>query len=217
MLGPHSPQGIAHRLTDSTGTAGAIVALAKDLSREKVIGAALAILREQGLGGLSMRQVSTTLGVQPGALYWHVASKQELLAQLAERILSETTAATRPALTLRSCIRTQALEIRAALLAVRDGAEVVSFALALRPLDHSPVAALHHTLSAALPEPDAEWGAHTLAYYILGAVAEEQNRAELRRAGIVDDDHATADTTERFLFGVNVIVDGLAKDGTDVT
>ena len=185
------------------------MALSKDLSPEKVIDAALAILREQGLAALSMRQVSASLGVQPSALYWHVASKQELLAQLADRILPEP-ATPRTVRSVPHRIREQALDIRAALLTVRDGAEVVSFALALRPLEHSPVALLHHTLAAALPEPDAEWGAQTLAHYILGEVAEEQNHAELARAGIVTDDRATAYTTERFLFGVHLILSGLA-------
>jgi TetR/AcrR family tetracycline transcriptional repressor len=188
------------------------VALSKDLSREKVIDAALAILREHGLAGLSMRQVSASLSVQPGALYWHVASKQELLAQLADRILSEVPAR-RPDRPLPQQIRQRALDIRVALLTVRDGAEVVSFALALRPLQHSPARLLHEPLSDALPEPDAEWGAHTLAHYILGAVAEEQNHAELTRAGIVAGDRAAPYTTRRFLFGVQAILDGLTDRG----
>jgi TetR/AcrR family tetracycline transcriptional repressor len=187
------------------------VALAKDLSREKVIDAALSILREHALNGLSMRQVAAALGVQPGALYWHVASKQELLAQLAERILSEV-AITPSSRSLPHRVRGQALDLRAALLSVRDGAEVVSFALALRKLERSPVTMLHHTLETALPEPEAEWGAHSLTHYILGEVAEEQNHAELTRAGILTDDRTTAYTTERFLFGVQLILSGLITD-----
>jgi TetR/AcrR family tetracycline transcriptional repressor len=186
------------------------VALSKDLSREKVVDAALAILADHGLAALSMRQLASTLAVQPGALYWHVESKQELLAQLAERILSDPATATpRSDLPPDQHLRLQALAIRTALLAVRDGAEVVSFALALRPLEHSPAAMLHHTLATALPEPDAAWGAQTLAHYILGEVAEEQNHAELARAGIVAGERAAAYSTERFLFGVQVILHGL--------
>jgi TetR/AcrR family tetracycline transcriptional repressor len=184
------------------------VALAKDLSREKVIDAALTILREHGLAALSMRQVAAALGVQPSALYWHVESKQELLAQLAERVLADL-AAPRAELPVRDRLRLQALDIRAALLLVRDGAEVVSFAQALRPREHAPMRLLHETLSAALPEPDAEWGAQTLAHYILGEVAEEQNRAELARAGILPADEPSEYTAERFLFGAQAIFDGL--------
>jgi TetR/AcrR family transcriptional regulator, tetracycline repressor protein len=192
------------------------MALAKDLSRDKVVDAALSILRDHGLAALSMRQVAAALGVQPSALYWHVESKQELLAQLAERILADPAeriradpAATRPDLPVRERLRLQALDIRTALLAVRDGAEVVSFAQALRPREHSPMRLLHETLRAALPEPDAEWGAQTLAHYILGEVAEEQNHAELARAGILPADEPSQYSAERFWFGAQAIFDGL--------
>lgn len=184
------------------------MALSKDLSRDKVVDAALAILGTHGLAALSMRRVAAALGVQPGALYWHVESKQELLAQLADRIMS-IPATTRSSLPLREGIKKQAVDIRTALLTVRDGAEVVSFAQALRPLEHSPARTLHRTLQAALPEPAAEWGAQTLAHYILGEVAEEQNHAELARAGILSANHSLAYSEERFLFGVQAIFNGL--------
>lgn len=184
------------------------MALSKDLSRDKVVDAALAILREHGLAALSMRQVAASLGVQPSALYWHVESKQELLAQIADRIMSKP-ATTRSPLPTREGIKTQAVDIRAALLTVRDGAEVVSFAQAFRPLEHSPARALHRTLQGMVGEPAAEWGAQTLAHYILGEVAEEQNHAELTRAGILSGDHSLAYSEERFLFGVQAIFDGL--------
>jgi TetR/AcrR family tetracycline transcriptional repressor len=185
------------------------VALSKDLSGAKIVDTALVILAEQGLAALSMRRVADALGVAPGALYWHVESKQELLAQAADRILSGVSAAQGASRSVKHRIRDQALAIRAALLTVRDGAEVVSFALALRPLEHSPVAMLHQTLATALPEPEAEWGAQTLAHYILGEVAEEQNRAELTRAGILVEDRRAGYSSERFLFCIQVILNGL--------
>ncbi|WP_217585232.1 TetR family transcriptional regulator, partial [Microbacterium sp. GbtcB4] len=54
--------------------------------RESVARAALALLDEVGLADLSMRRIAARLGVQPSALYWHVANKQELLADLADRV-----------------------------------------------------------------------------------------------------------------------------------
>lgn len=184
------------------------MALSKDLSRDKVVDTALAILRKHGLAALSMRQVAASLGVQPSALYWHVESKQELLAQIADRILTKS-ATTRSSLPTEERIKKQAVDIRTALLTVRDGAEVVSFAQAFRPLENSPARTLHRTLQVIVPEPAAEWGAQTLAHYILGEVAEEQNYAELTRAGIRSGDHSLAPSVERFLFGVQAIFDGL--------
>ena len=60
------------------------------LSREAIVDAGLAILDEYGLGDLSMRRVADALGVQAGALYYHVPNKQSLLAAIADEILRAT-------------------------------------------------------------------------------------------------------------------------------
>ncbi|MGW6130502.1 TetR/AcrR family transcriptional regulator C-terminal domain-containing protein [Cellulomonas sp. NPDC055163] len=59
------------------------------LTRAQVVAAALEILDEYGLGDLTMRRLAGSLGVQPGALYWHVANKQALLADVADAIVAE--------------------------------------------------------------------------------------------------------------------------------
>src|SRR6476661_7070220 len=59
------------------------------LSREQVVTTAVDLLRRYGLGDLSMRRLARELGVAPGALYWHVANKQELLVEVAEVLLAE--------------------------------------------------------------------------------------------------------------------------------
>src|SRR5215208_2930307 len=63
------------------------------LGREEVVGAALGLLDEVGLDGLTTRRLAERLGVRVGALYWHVSSKQELLAAVADRIMEEFSAA----------------------------------------------------------------------------------------------------------------------------
>ncbi|GAA4538776.1 TetR family transcriptional regulator [Pseudonocardia xishanensis] len=170
------------------------------LSREQVVVGAYSVLQEQGLGGLSMRRVAQHLGVQPGALYYHVASKQELLAEIASRILADP-----PTTDPRQAAR----DLRAALLRARDGAEVVSFVHAFRP---DALAALQ-TLPALftdLPPREAGWAARALVHYVLGFVAEEQNRAELVRLGVLPDDAPDAD--EAFEFGIGAITAGSYLD-----
>ena len=49
------------------------------LSRDKVLVAAVTLLDEQGLAGLSLRALARRLGVAPMSLYNHVASKEDLL------------------------------------------------------------------------------------------------------------------------------------------
>jgi TetR/AcrR family transcriptional regulator, tetracycline repressor protein len=171
------------------------------LDRAQVVDAAYAVLGEQGLAGTSMRRVATELGVAPGALYYHVPSKQELLTEVAVRILGGV----RPPADARQA----AHDLRAALLQVRDGAEVVSFAQAFRPDALEPLGALP-ALFADLPEPKAQWAARTLVHYVLGFVAEEQNRAELVRSTLVPDEpDRAAESAEAFRFGVDAILGGL--------
>ena len=59
------------------------------LHREDVIRAAVGLLDEVGLDRLTTRALTTRLGVQPGALYWHVRSKAELLSAIADEIMRE--------------------------------------------------------------------------------------------------------------------------------
>lgn len=177
------------------------------VTRSLVLDQAYKTLREHGLSGLSMRRLAHDLGVAPGALYYHVANKQELLAVVAERVLDAAGSAP-------SDTRAAARDLRTAMLGVRDGAEVVSFVEAFKPGTLAPIRELHRLFGERLPAREADWAARTLIHYVLGFVAEEQNRAELVRAGIIDDDPAPlAEPDEAFLFGIDVILAGLATLG----
>lgn len=167
------------------------------LTRERIVDVAHAVLDEQGLAGLSMRRVAQDLEVRPGALYYHVANKQELLAEVAARILGDGPVGEDP----RKAART----LRESLRRVRDGAEVVSFVLAYRPEGLAPIRDLRTLFD--LPEREAGWAARTLTHYVLGAVAEEQNRAELVRTGILPPE--PDGTEESFLFGLDAVLVGL--------
>ncbi len=57
------------------------------LSRERLVGAALELIGEEGLEGLSMRALADRLQVKAASLYWHVRDRRELLELLAESIL----------------------------------------------------------------------------------------------------------------------------------
>lgn len=180
------------------------------LSRAQIVEAAYATLRKHGLGGVSMRRIAQDLGVAPGALYYHVASKQELLAAVAERMLADSAGSIPAGDPLRA-----ACEIRNALLLVRDSADVISFVQAFRPDALAPLQDLHRLFADDLPPEQARWAARTLIHYVLGFVAEEQNRAELIRAGILPGRPEHAGSSEAFVFGVNAIVRGLTGRDPD--
>jgi len=180
------------------------------LSRPQILDAAQQILTDQGLGGLTMRHLAQRLGVQPGALYYHVASKQDLLVGVAEHILNDSPTA------ISANDPTQAaLDIRAALLPIRDSADVISFVNAFRPDTLIPFHALEQLLGAQLPAQQARWAAQTLTHYVLGFVAQEQNQAELIRARIITDTTDCAASEEAFRYGVEAILRGLPSPVQD--
>ncbi|QSQ23292.1 TetR/AcrR family transcriptional regulator C-terminal domain-containing protein [Pyxidicoccus parkwayensis] len=60
-----------------------------DLSRERIVRAAVAIADSQGLAALSMRSVATRIGVPPMSLYRHVPGKDDLVLLMADAVLRE--------------------------------------------------------------------------------------------------------------------------------
>lgn len=179
------------------------------LTRRDIIDEGLSILSTYGLADLSMRRLATALGVRPGALYWHFENKQRLLAALAAEVVAPVTAADRgadrPAGTDPGELVTDwANRFRAALLATRDGAELVSSALAMQLLDPSPVAAMADRLAGAGAEPRA---AAAVAHFVLGAAAQEQSHAQLVELGLAE--RSDADPEADFRFGLSLLVKGI--------
>ena len=58
------------------------------LSRERIVGAAIELLDAEGEGGLTFRALAAHLRTGPGAIYWHVANKDELLLAAADAVLT---------------------------------------------------------------------------------------------------------------------------------
>lgn len=167
--------------------------------------AALRILDDHGLPDLTMRRLATALDVQPSALYWHFPNKQTLLAELSDRIVGRMASATPPV-----DVHDEARALRDALLAYRDGAEVVSSTLALGL--GSTLA--HDRLSAAIAADGhdvdtAHRTATTLLHFVLGHVWHEQQRMQYDSLG-VRDDTAPAAPADEFGFGLALITGGLA-------
>ena len=57
------------------------------MTRDRLVGAALELVNEEGLDGLSMRALADRLDVKASSLYWHVRDRRELLDLLADSIL----------------------------------------------------------------------------------------------------------------------------------
>ncbi|MBL5972325.1 MAG: TetR/AcrR family transcriptional regulator [Candidatus Leucobacter sulfamidivorax] len=145
-----------------------------------VVAAALRVLGEHGLEFCSMRRVAAELGVQPSALYHHVPDKQTLLALMADEIVRGVGIGIGDP--RRLCV-----DLRRALLAVRDGADVVATAAAFR-LGASEI----EDRLAALVGAD---GARTLLLYTFGHAQSTQTRLQALAFGVLADPAPSASPT----------------------
>jgi AcrR family transcriptional regulator len=64
----------------------------RSLSRARIVAAAIEILDAAGEDALTFRALSARLRTGPGAIYWHVAGKDELLAAATDTVLAGATA-----------------------------------------------------------------------------------------------------------------------------
>ena len=178
--------------------------------RDSITATALRLLDDVGLPDLSMRRLATELGVQPSALYWHFASKQELLGAIAERILARIPMGAPVGTATDADVLAAARGIRDALLAYRDGAEVVlsSYALGFgveRTQEH-----LRDVLASRTQ--DAGVAATTLLQFILGhaLVVQQRLHAESHGAARPDSgDDATGVISASFDDGVMLLLHGV--------
>lgn len=153
------------------------------LTREKILETAFEVLRQFGLADLSMRRLATELGVAPGALYYHVKNKQELLAHLASRMLHRVPAASSAQGESEDQLRFICRELYGQLVPVKESAEVIRLAIALHPYDEGPghldlLDALEHKFKS-LSGAQAGIAARALLHLALSLIEEEQTRALL--------------------------------------
>ncbi len=193
-------------------------------TRDDVAETALRILDDYGLPDLTMRRLAAALDVQPSALYWHFPNKQTLLAELADRIVARGAGAPAPEADAArgdtpwaDRLRAEAAALRDALLAYRDGAEVVASTFALGLGD----AATQRRLAAAAASGgfDSETSgraATALLHFVLGHVSHEQQRMQFDSIGVLATGEAVdpldeSDSVAAFAFGVDLLVGGLER------
>lgn len=165
---------------------------------DDVVTGALGVLDSHGLEFCSMRRVAAALDVQPSALYHHVPNKQTLLALMADRLVADVEVPADGPLEKRAA--DLAHELRVAMLAVRDGAEVVATASAFR----LGVSRIESDLADALDDRD---GARTLLLFVFGHTQATQMH---RLASQVDAIEPDPDLDASFDRGLQIVLRGLA-------
>ena len=174
------------------------------LHRETIISQALELLDTYGLADMTMRRVANSLGVAAGALYWHIANKQELITAVAKKILQPVFALVdAPPGATSASPQGLCTTLHSTLLAHRDGAELVHAAVS-QP--HSPlwshlcdslVASIHHELGRIANAPEK------------GQVATAHRETEADAADHADhaeaDVIATATSALHLVFGASIM------------
>ena len=177
-------------------------------NRDDVLAHAHQLVADYGLGALTMRRLGAELGVQPSAIYHHFANKQTLLAAVAEEILRRGRRArtvTRDDWPGR--LREVCAELRDAMLACTDGADIVATVWAFGTGVRAPADELEATLRAAgLGDELALVGSRTLLHYVFGHAFEEQTAIQAISAGAVERE---LDSLPDFWTGLDVVIDGL--------
>ncbi|MER5774313.1 TetR/AcrR family transcriptional regulator C-terminal domain-containing protein [Streptomyces sp. NPDC002039] len=203
------------------------------LDRTRTVETALHLLDEHGLEALTMRRLADAVGAQAGALYRHFATKDDLLTEMAERMMAPATAATTPEDdTWQTALAGRARALRAALLARRDGARVHAGTHPTGPntlgFAESVVSVL---IGAGFAEADAARALWAMTDFTLGHTLEEQaaldpdgpaDPARLREAATAEAYPYLAralpvvtstDFTARFEFGLDLLITGLSARG----
>jgi AcrR family transcriptional regulator len=210
------------------------------LSRQRIVDTAVEMLDASGESGLTFRALSARLKTGPGAIYWHVANKTELLVAATGAVLAAALAA-------ETAETAPAEAIRAIALGVYDAFEAHPW---IGPeLTRAPAPATilqiferlgRQVQALGVPEADLFSVASALLYYIFGvgnqnaamarAVEPSTNRAEFFERIVAQ--WAALDPTEfpflqaitgqmrdhddrvQFLDGVDLILAGIASRPT---
>lgn len=194
-------------------------------TKQDVLLTAVAILDQYGLPDLSMRRLATALDVQPSALYWHFPNKQTLLATIADFIVDRAAPVDTTGLGWQEVVLAQAAALRNALLAYRDGAEVVSSSLALglgglgARARIAEAIALARTQNLSMDDATADATTMAILFLVLGQVWHEQQRAQADALGVAVGEAAAVPgdvtgpigaETRAFEAGIALITAGLS-------
>ena len=157
----------------------------ESLSRERILDASIELLDSNGEEGLTFRALSERLATGPGAIYWHIANKSELLTAACDALVARAinqTAVTTPFDTIRA--------VALAVFDVIDEHPWVGSVLTSAPR-LSPMVRIMERIGQqirALRVPDEQqWAAvGALMAYILGVSRQNAANGQLARTEGLD-------------------------------
>jgi AcrR family transcriptional regulator len=158
----------------------------ESLSRERIIEASIGILDSGGEDALTFRALSERLATGPGAIYWHIANKSELLTAACDATVARAVDALVEGTTPEDVIRALALSVFDAI----DAHPWVGSALTRAPGQLPVVRILERIgqqVRALGVADDEEWSTVcALLNYIVGVGRQNAANAQFTRARGLD-------------------------------
>jgi TetR/AcrR family transcriptional regulator, tetracycline repressor protein len=169
------------------------------LDRAKIVKVALELLDEVGFDRLSTRAIADRLGIKGPSLYWHFASRRELLDAMAEVVLAREmpSARSRPG-QWAAWLAEGARAIRRAANSHRDGARLLAGAKPTQSRAAEFMTMIARLEGEGFAARDARAALMALGRYALGWVLDEQMARAPPAASDAD-----------FEFGLSAMVGGL--------
>jgi AcrR family transcriptional regulator len=206
------------------------------LTRDRIVAAAIAILDRDGLDAVTTRRVAEDLGTGSASLYAHVASRDELLELMADRIAGEIEVPDPDPARWQDQIRTYA---RHAQRVWARHADITRASLASIPTGPGRLRLVERLLAilraAGFSDQVAVWAIDRLQIYIDADVYEGSIYAAKIKQGLDVEEYLSsirdyyrrlpadrfpaiaaladvmvADSDQRFEFGLDLLIDGLA-------
>jgi AcrR family transcriptional regulator len=157
----------------------------ESLSRERIIETSIELLDSNGEEGLTFRALSERLATGPGAIYWHIANKSDLLSAACDAVVARTineTAITTP----QATIRTVALGVFDVIDEHPWVGSVLTSAAGLSPMVRILERIGQQIRALGVPE-EQQWAAvGTLVAYILGVSRQNAANGQLARTQGLD-------------------------------
>lgn len=177
------------------------------LDRPRIVAAALDLLDEGGIGGMSTRKLAERLGIKSASLYWHFKDKNELLDEMCDAMFVDCLVP--PDIdgedfVWEDWLAEGARRIRRMALSRQDGAQIMA---RQRPRPASlPFSFSDYVKTmqrSGLPELDCMLALQTMRRFAVGSALQEQATPDAPTSDIV----LAGD--EGFEFGLQAILDGL--------
>lgn len=166
--------------------------VAKGISRELIVQAALDLLDEEGIDGVTARALANRLGVRAPALYWHMSNKQEILDEMGTEIRRRVAARFEAESDVQGWhdqLAAFARALRAEYLAHRNGARTFAGTKLTDPdVLRAQEQWLARWVDSGLAVEDGVAAAQLVTAFVVGFVIDEQERGAEQRYLLAEPD-----------------------------